>query len=192
MVAKRSLEHKFVADACDDGRHPGCSTTRTSARTSTVAHYHAQPSRTGLFAKWDIILTLVHIGLTVPREKLHALLKHPAREIGTPPLQCNVVGSWSQIIFIAVHTACRRAIMIGTPAQPWVSFKEDLKGWASTAPLIASFTMPTMLLTDIEPMECLNICFSSMYEDFRASQLHWIGKAAANHLCCTAYRHCLS
>jgi hypothetical protein len=51
-------------------------------------------------------------------------------------------------------------ISVGTKAHPKVIFEEDTKGWKGASPLLASFIMPTRMLTSVEPMEELNVYLS--------------------------------
>ncbi|THH20183.1 hypothetical protein EW146_g1126 [Bondarzewia mesenterica] len=125
----------------------------------TVPAYDQRPPKIGRFLEWDIVPPLVRIILTVPRQKL-AVLKESADQVGTPLLHCDVRGNWSQNTFASVHVAFGSVIPMGTKSNPRVIFKEDPEGWNGTSSLVASFTMPTRLLTDIEPQEALNVCFS--------------------------------
>jgi hypothetical protein len=125
----------------------------------TVLAYHAKLPKIGRLSNWDTVPPLVRIVLTIPREKL-AVLDDSVERLGTPLLQCDIRGGWSHNIFTAVHVAFGSVIPMGTKANPWVVFEPDPERWNGTSPLAASFTMPTRLLTDIEPMERLSICFS--------------------------------
>lgn len=128
---------------------------RHGVYTVEVYQYEKLP-KVGRFSAWDVIPPLVRIILVVPREKLAVF----DGVVSTPPVHCDVGGSWSQNIFTSIHTAFGRVISTGTKARPKVLFEEDpLKGRGSS-PLVVSFTMPTRLLTSIEPMEKLKVCFS--------------------------------
>ncbi|EGN92841.1 hypothetical protein SERLA73DRAFT_116652 [Serpula lacrymans var. lacrymans S7.3] len=122
----------------------------------TMPIYHMKASKLGRVSHWDTVTPIVRIVLVIPREKL-AVLEHSTDEIGTPPLQADVIGNWCQNTFTAIHVAFGRAISMGTKANPRVVFEEDTKGWSGTSSLVVSFTMPTMLLTDKEPPENLNV-----------------------------------
>jgi hypothetical protein len=49
---------------------------------------------------------------------------------------------------------------MGSKTNPWVVFEEDPEGWTGASSLVVSFTVATRLLTDIEPMDNLSVCFS--------------------------------
>jgi hypothetical protein len=125
----------------------------------TVSFCHIKAPKVGRLSDWDAVPTLVRIILTVPREKL-AVVENSMDSVGTPPLQCVIQGSWSHNIFTAVHVAFGRVVPMGTKSQPWVIFEEDLEGWKGASPLVVSFMVATRLLTDIEPMKNLEVCFS--------------------------------
>ena len=125
----------------------------------TVSIYHAPLPKIGRFKNWNYVPPLVRIVLTIPRERL-VVLEKSAEQIGTPLLQSDVLGNWSHNIFTAVHVAFGSVIPMGTKAQPWVVFEEDGRGWKGTSSLVASFTMPARLLTNIEDPENLNVRLS--------------------------------
>ena len=124
----------------------------------TVSVYQRERlPKIGRLSFWENIPPLVRIILVVPRIKLAVL---DSEKVSTPLLHCDVRGSWSHNIFSAVHVAFGTVISIGTKAHPKVLFEEDAQGWEGLSPLVASFTMPTRLLTSIEPMEKLNVYLS--------------------------------
>lgn len=125
----------------------------------TVSIYRTRLPKIGIFSSWETIPHLVRIILTVPRHKL-AVLEHSVEQVGTPPLHCDVRGTWSHNIFSSVHVAFGRVVSMGTKTRPRASLEEDPEGWKGTSSLIASFTMPTRLLTDIESMDKISVCFS--------------------------------
>jgi hypothetical protein len=125
----------------------------------TASFFHVKAPRVGRLLHWDTIPILARIILTVPREKL-AVLESSVETVGTPPLQCDIRGNWSHNIFTAIHVAFGRVVPMGTKTHPWVVFKEDVEGWTGASSLVVSFTVATRLLTDIEPMENLSVCFS--------------------------------
>jgi hypothetical protein len=125
----------------------------------TVSFYHLKAPKVGRFSHWDTIPALARIILTVPREKL-AVLESSLESVGTPPLQCDIRGSWSHNIFTAIHVAFGHVVPMGTKPHPWVVLKEDPEGQKGASSLIVSFTVATRLLTDVEPMENLSVCFS--------------------------------
>lgn len=122
----------------------------------TVDAYRTKVPKIGRFAHWDNVTPVVRIIMVVPRHKLKAL----ENAVTTPPLQCYIRGRWSHNIFTAVHAAFGRVIPMGTKHKPWVVFEEDAEGKRGSSPLVVSFTVPTRLLTDIEPMEDLKVCFA--------------------------------
>jgi hypothetical protein len=123
----------------------------------TVSVYKERLPKIGRLFFWEDITPLVRIILLVPRTKLAVLA---SENVCTPLLHCDVRGSWSHNIFSAVHVAFGTVVSIGTKARPKVMFEEDVQGWKGSSPLVASFTMPTRLLTSIEPMEKLNVYLS--------------------------------
>ncbi|EGO03805.1 hypothetical protein SERLA73DRAFT_158294 [Serpula lacrymans var. lacrymans S7.3] len=125
----------------------------------TFPIYRMKLAKLGRLSHWETVTPIARIVLVIPRENL-AVLEHSTEEIGTPPLQADVTGSWCQNTFTAIHVAFGRAISMGTKANPRVVFEEDTKGWSGTSSLVVSFTMPTRLLTDIEPPENLNVCLT--------------------------------
>ncbi|KAI0364270.1 hypothetical protein BV20DRAFT_956586 [Pilatotrama ljubarskyi] len=145
----------------------------TVNRNDLYAHLHRQgvhtmdhfklhkPLQTGRFANWEIVPPVVRIILSVPRSKI-ATFESVVRAsgLGTPLLHCDVRGMISHNIFNAVHVAFGRVISTGTKADPRVLFEEDPEGWAGDLPLVASFCLPTLLLTHIEPPSGLRVCLS--------------------------------
>ncbi|TFY83360.1 hypothetical protein EWM64_g646 [Hericium alpestre] len=125
----------------------------------TMVDYRLPLSKNGRFVHWSNVTPIVRIILTVPREKLSLLEHSPADEIGTPVLVCGVRGKCTQNIFSSVHIAWGRAISMGTKVRPWAMFEEDPEGRKGQSPLVVSFVMSTVLLTDFEPPENLNVEF---------------------------------
>lgn len=115
--------------------------------------------RIGRFADWHSVTSLVRVILVIPRDKL-TVLDDASDEIATPLLQCDIRGDWSHNIFSSVHVAFGRAIKMGTKAHPWVTFEADPEGWSGTSSLVASFTMASRYLTDIEPAHRLRVTVS--------------------------------
>ncbi|KAF5333054.1 hypothetical protein D9758_017865 [Tetrapyrgos nigripes] len=102
----------------------------------TVPYHQISPQKVGLFSTWGSVPTLVRVVLSVPRDKLKAVFSSP--DVGTPQLTCDVIST-------------------GTPSQPRVLFEEDPEGSQGTFPLVVSFVMPTILLTELEPQEILSV-----------------------------------
>ncbi|KAF5309706.1 hypothetical protein D9758_019104, partial [Tetrapyrgos nigripes] len=131
--------------------------------TSLLPLYHLRlvlsPSgffwKVGLFSTWGSVPTLVRVVLSVPRDKLKAVFSSP--DVGTPQLTCDVGGIRTHNIFTALHVAFGKVISTGTPSQPRVLFEEDPEGSQGTFPLVVSFVMPTILLTELEPQEILSV-----------------------------------
>ncbi|KAL1946423.1 hypothetical protein VTO73DRAFT_15550 [Trametes versicolor] len=117
--------------------------------------------RIGRFAGWETVPPVVRVILSVPREKITAF-ENAARafNVATPPLHCDIRGKWAHNIFCAVHVAWGRAISTGTKNSPRVLFEEDPEGWRGSMPLVVSFCIPAMLLTNIEPPSSLRVCLS--------------------------------
>ncbi|KDQ10028.1 hypothetical protein BOTBODRAFT_147955 [Botryobasidium botryosum FD-172 SS1] len=124
----------------------------------TVPIYHKQLQRVGPFSSWGTLPPLVRIILAVPREKLTAL--ESEESIGTPPLHCDVRGCRTHNMFSAVHVAFGQVISTGTKSHPRVMINEDLKGWKGTSPLVTSFVIPTLILTDVGPIDDFSVSLS--------------------------------
>ncbi|KDQ54531.1 hypothetical protein JAAARDRAFT_209254 [Jaapia argillacea MUCL 33604] len=124
-----------------------------------ASHFQFKASRIGRLSGWETIPDLVRIILVVPRDKLAPLEHSKPEEIGTPPLHCDIFGNACHNIFNSVHVAFGRAIPMGTKSRPRVIFEEDLRGWAGDSSLVASFTAPASLLTELESPHALSIGF---------------------------------
>ncbi|KAI0033269.1 hypothetical protein K488DRAFT_48122 [Vararia minispora EC-137] len=122
----------------------------------TVSYYHHTSLRNGRFSSWATVPVLIRVILVVPRERLTAV--GSIRDIGTPPMNCVVTGKWTNNIFSSVHVAFGRVIPLGSPASPQVRFEEDSHGWKGSSPLVASFIMPSALLTRLEDPSNLHVC----------------------------------
>ncbi|KAJ7701883.1 hypothetical protein B0H17DRAFT_1004789 [Mycena rosella] len=116
--------------------------------------------KVGPMVEWDRIPSLVRIILIVPRAKL-GLLENNSESIGTPLLQCEFKGTGrrTQDIFTSVHAAYGTTIPAGSRAHPRVVFNEDPKGRAGTSPLIATFIVPTQLLT-VDTIDKIQVSFA--------------------------------
>ncbi|EGO26732.1 hypothetical protein SERLADRAFT_436555 [Serpula lacrymans var. lacrymans S7.9] len=125
----------------------------------TVPIYHNTVPSTGRFSSWDTVPPLVRIILIIPRERISAL-KSSLDDAGTPLLQCDIQGKWSQNTFTAVHVSFGNVVSSGSDAHPQVTIEQDPKGWTGSSPLVASFTIPARLLTDIESPDALSVCLS--------------------------------
>ncbi|KDQ10031.1 hypothetical protein BOTBODRAFT_190794 [Botryobasidium botryosum FD-172 SS1] len=123
----------------------------------TVHYYRQVPRKIGLTASWDTVPSLARVIITVPREKLTVLERE---RIGTPPLHCDIRSSQVHNMFAAVHVAFGQVVSMGTKSHPRVIMREDPKGWEGTSPLVASFIVPTIILTEFEPMENLIVALS--------------------------------
>ena len=125
----------------------------------TIAFYENWIPKLGRFARWDgNVPPVVRIVLSVPREKITAFEDALAQtSVGTPLLQCDVIGRMSHNIFAAIHLAYGRAIAAGSPGNPRVIFEEDPEGRNGSQPLVVSFLMSAGLLTTIEPPENLRV-----------------------------------
>lgn len=124
----------------------------------TVRMYPGILPRIGRFSAWESIPVLTRIILVVPRSKI-STIQSSMEKVGTPLLQCDIKGSWSHNIFSAVHVAFGKVIPTGTKSHPRVIFEEDLEGWRGSSSLVVSFTLPSRLLTDIEPPENFRVGF---------------------------------
>ncbi|KAI0630923.1 hypothetical protein C8Q77DRAFT_1062112 [Trametes polyzona] len=145
----------------------------TINRNDLYAHLHRQGVHTlgyyktdrlpriGRFAGWDAVPPVVRIILSVPREKITAFesVVRTAKS-GTPLLHCDVRGNRCHNTFGAVHVAFGRILSTGTRSSPRVLFEEDTEGWKGSLPLVASFCLPSMLLTHFEPPSNLRVCLS--------------------------------
>jgi len=117
-----------------------------------TSHHISLPRKHGIFAEWDTLPSLVRVVLVVPRDKLD-IFSGP--EVGTPLLQCDIGGNMTHNIFSSLHVAFGRVISTGTSSSPRVLFEEDPQGQQGSSPLVVSFTMSTVVLTDLEPQKDL-------------------------------------
>ena len=142
----------------------------TVNRNDFYAHLHRQGvysvdyykngriQRIGRFSGWDHVPPVVRIVLSVPRERItHFEDVLEKSGVGTPPMQCHIIGSWSMNTFSAVHVGYGRVLSVGTKANPRVLFDEDPDGHKGSLPLVVSFVISAMLLTDIEPPQQLRV-----------------------------------
>ncbi|PCH44295.1 hypothetical protein WOLCODRAFT_138924 [Wolfiporia cocos MD-104 SS10] len=123
----------------------------------TMPFLKTRAAKIGRFSSWKTVPSLVRIIMVVPREKI-SVLQESVEQIGTPLLQCAVRGKQIYNIFASVHAAFGRATSMGSKSDPWVTFEEDPEGWDGTSPLVVSFTMATLFITELEPPENLRIC----------------------------------
>ncbi|KAJ7575991.1 hypothetical protein C8J56DRAFT_837778 [Mycena floridula] len=131
----------------------------------TVDLYRESLRKVGRFAAWPIVPPVLRVIISVPRDKLLVLgVPDPTdpmnKDTMTIPMHCDVRGKWSHNTFNDVHVGFGRVSAMGSPSHPRVAFEEDSDGWMGTAPLVASFTMPTQLLVNIEPQEDLTVHLS--------------------------------
>ncbi len=127
----------------------------------TVPSYKQPTSKKGPFAGWDRVPPVVRIVLCVPREQVAGFDSVLAStSVGTPILQCDVLGERSHNIFTAIHVAYGRAIPAGSQGHPSVIFEDDPEGRNGSCPLVVSFVLSAYLLTDIEPFDNLTVAFS--------------------------------
>ncbi|KAF7363900.1 hypothetical protein MSAN_01048000 [Mycena sanguinolenta] len=99
----------------------------------------------GVFRAWAKVPPLVRVFLTIPRQKLGVLAG------ATPVLRAGMRGPSMHNLFSSVHAAFGVLSVMGTPANPKVSFEEDPKRFHGTKPLVISFVMPAILLTGDGP-----------------------------------------
>ncbi|EIW55412.1 uncharacterized protein TRAVEDRAFT_66582 [Trametes versicolor FP-101664 SS1] len=142
----------------------------TMNRNDLYAHLHRQgvytvgflkmskPAKTGPFAGWESVPPIVRVILSVPREKI-AAFERAVRitQAGTPLLHCDLRGAMTMNLFCAVHVAWGRVISTGTKSSPRVLFEEDPDGWKGTLPLVVSFCLSAVLLTNLEHPSALHI-----------------------------------
>ncbi|KAJ3839140.1 hypothetical protein F5878DRAFT_680019 [Lentinula raphanica] len=100
----------------------------------TISTYHTSLHQVGWFARWSRVPQLVRIVLTVPRSVLDTIFK--GSNVGTPTLQCTVVGSSFTKVFSAVHAAFGKVFTMGTESSPQLRFEEDGNGWKGSSPLV--------------------------------------------------------
>ncbi|KAJ7311548.1 hypothetical protein DFH08DRAFT_1045533 [Mycena albidolilacea] len=104
--------------------------------------------RVGPFSAWSKVPALVRVFLTVPREKLRALIEGPT---GTLILHAGMRGPTMMNVFSSIRAAFGIVSASGTPANPKAYFEEDPEGFRGTKPLVVSFVMPAVLLTGHGP-----------------------------------------
>ncbi|KAF7363879.1 MYND-type domain-containing protein [Mycena sanguinolenta] len=126
----------------------------------------------GVFRAWAKVPPLVRVFLTVPRQKLGVLAG------ATPVLQAGMRGPKMHNLFSSVHAAFGVLSVMGTPANPKVSFEEDPKRFHGTKPLVISFVMPAMLLTGDGPGYDLpsSILITFAINNNTANTVHYAGK----------------
>lgn len=126
----------------------------------TVAYYTWPPEKIGPFAGWEIVPPVVRIVLSVPREKITAFERILDEcGVGTPLLECDVMGAMSHNIFVGIHVAYGRAISVGSKSDPRLIFEEDPEGPRGSSSLVVSFLLSARLLTDVEPPGNLRVRF---------------------------------
>ncbi len=120
----------------------------------TARHYSFQfPARTiGRLATWPSIPLLVRVILVVPREKLEVL-----KDSGTPPLLTYILGQVTMNNFNSVHACFGKVFPAGSDSAPSVVLHRDVKGWQGEDPLLVSFLMPSVLLTELEAPQSMKI-----------------------------------
>ncbi|KAJ3964315.1 hypothetical protein EV361DRAFT_812266, partial [Lentinula raphanica] len=96
----------------------------------TISTYHTSLHQVGWFARWSRVPQLVRIVLTVPQSVLDTIFK--GSNVGTPTLQCTVVGPSFTKVFSAVHAAFGKVFTMGTESSPQLRFEEDGNGWKGT------------------------------------------------------------
>ncbi|KAI1119013.1 hypothetical protein F5Y14DRAFT_118637 [Nemania sp. NC0429] len=107
---------------------------------------------------WKNIPPVICVTLKIPREKLAVFTSMGLRQLGTPPVHCQLQGSdkrWGPNGWHNILPACQLTFgNISTVGKPYddsygISVQEDDDGWGGTSPLIASFFAPTFpLLSD--------------------------------------------
>jgi len=99
------------------------------------------------FLGWREIPSIVCIVITTPRHNLKPLEEIDADQIGNPTLQCE---SWSDN-FHNIHTSIQlifgKLEISKVAGEPSAVIKEDPKGWEGESPLIATFYLPSWILT---------------------------------------------
>ncbi|KAG6831983.1 hypothetical protein H0H87_003127 [Tephrocybe sp. NHM501043] len=99
-----------------------------------------------VFKDWEHIPPVVCIVLKVPRNKLAELEGMDADLLGTPILQCEIENQIHHNFFSAVHFFFGRTEPSSSDPHRLYAV-EDSSRWHGTSPLIASFYVPSWMLT---------------------------------------------
>ncbi|KAF9052402.1 hypothetical protein BDZ89DRAFT_1098464 [Hymenopellis radicata] len=119
----------------------------------TARHsFQFPPRKIGRLAAWSSLPLLVRVILVVPREKLEVL-----KDSGTPPLLTYILGQVTMNNFNSVHAFFGKVFPAGNDSSPSVVLHRDVKGWQGEDPLLVSFLMPSVLLTELEAPQSMKI-----------------------------------
>jgi hypothetical protein len=120
----------------------------------TLSHMKHPYPHVGRFKKWKHIPPIVRLILVIPRENVFALNEEVER-IGNTTLHCDIRGKSTHNIFTSVHASFGTVIASDDEANPSVRYVTDPRGWTGASSIIASWLIPTHVITDWEPMEDL-------------------------------------
>lgn len=98
----------------------------------------------GVFQNWRHVPAIICVVLQVPRSKLTVLESMNLDVIGTPPLQCEIRGSFYHNAFSSIQ--CIFGKLAESRHGQTLSIEEDHLHWAGSSPLIVSFYMPSWIL----------------------------------------------
>jgi hypothetical protein len=108
-----------------------------------------------VFRGWTRVPPVVCIVLVVPREKLRPLLIFGK---ATPVLHCIVYGPTANNIFSSVQTSFGTVTATGSGENRKVFLMEDDAGWEGTSHVIATFWVPSWILSPRRaPLEHVNL-----------------------------------
>lgn len=101
---------------------------------------------------WKLIPTVVCVTLRIPRERLKVFTDLPWKELGTPPVHCelksspgnSLSNSWHNI-FAAIQLSFGEITTCGLrdDEEFTIDVLEDPRGWHGTSPLLVSFYAPS-------------------------------------------------
>ncbi|KAF9476995.1 hypothetical protein BDN70DRAFT_862417 [Pholiota conissans] len=113
----------------------------------TSAHVETVRTTRDRFRGWKSVPPVVCIVLKIPRQKLKSLEDIDPDKIMTPVLQGEVLSSSFHNIFSSVQLTFGDTSVSDVDGEPQVTIKEDAKGWNGRSSLIATFYLPSWILT---------------------------------------------
>ncbi|KAF9476993.1 hypothetical protein BDN70DRAFT_838420 [Pholiota conissans] len=115
-----------------------------------LASGYVETVRTPLdrFRSWNAVPPIVCIVLKIPRQKLKFLEDMVSgKNIYGPVFQCEILCDGAHSIFSSIQLTFGTTDVSIINGEPQVTIKEDQKGWSGNSFLIATFYLPSWLLT---------------------------------------------
>jgi len=104
----------------------------------------------GRFKGWKNVPSVVCLILVVPREKVKVLEDMASDKLGSPMLQCEVLGSTFHNIFSSIQVVFGSVYIQGTNSEARAILNEDTAGWSGPSSLVVSVWIPSFNLA-IDP-----------------------------------------